>query len=96
MSAARNGTGVKRLAGSEEASDEVFVSIRRTDRQNASCALWEAALTKARMDAEAIEHTAPAYIIDVALAEIRSHHRNRALNPGGAMKPAQHNGSDRR
>jgi len=41
----------------------------------------EAALTKARMDAEAIEHTVLAYIIDVALAEIRSHDRTGAPDP---------------
>ncbi len=51
-----------------------------TDRQNVLRAM-EAALTKARMDAEAIEHTVLAYIIDVALAEIRSHDRTGAPDP---------------
>jgi hypothetical protein len=46
------------------------VADRSADRQKVLHAI-EAALTKARMDAEAIEYPALTYFIDIAIAELK-------------------------
>lgn len=52
-------------------SDPQILVDRALYRQNVLDDI-EAALTKARVDAEAIEHSTLAYFIDMAIAEIRS------------------------
>ena len=63
------------VLATDRAANATQVSADRSaDRQNVLHAI-EAALTKARMDAEAIEYPVLAYFLDMAIAELKNDER---------------------
>jgi hypothetical protein len=63
------------VSATDGAANATQVSVKRSaDRQNVLHAI-EAALTKARMDAEAIENPVLTYFLDMAIAELKNDER---------------------